>query len=103
MDIPSQLARVIDWPVKVVHASDLGHLGSTASPDSGDDAPEATERRVIDNPSAVIILVDLLNLGIESGSLLEAVAFPELSDLTEDLLAIGVPAVPLDGGMEAVH
>lgn len=94
---------MIDRSVKVVHASDLGHLGITTSSNGGDDTSKPSKRGIVDNPFALIILVNLLNLGVESSPLLEAVALPKLSDLAEDLLAIGIAAVPLDGGMEAVH
>jgi len=42
-------------------------------------------------------------VGVEFGFRFEAVPFPELGDLGDDLLAVGVPSAPSDRGMETVH
>lgn len=40
---------------------------------------------------------------MEFGAGVEVVALPEVADLGEDLLAVGVAGFPLYGGVEAVH
>ena len=40
---------------------------------------------------------------MEFGAGVEVVALPEVADLGEDLLAVGVAGFPFYGGVEAVH
>lgn len=58
---------------------------------------------VIDDPSALLILVDAVDLVVELGALVELVKSPEVADLPDDLLLVRVALLPIDGGMEAVH
>lgn len=101
--IPSKLARVIDVALKLFHAWELGHLGFTTGTDSGDDAFEVAIGRVVDDPSALLILVDLFHGCVELGACFKSVFLPKLLYLAQDLLSIGIPAFPLDRGVEAEH
>ncbi|TKW51861.1 hypothetical protein CTA1_1114 [Colletotrichum tanaceti] len=67
---------------------ELGHLGFTAGADSGDDALKVAIGRVVDDPSALLVLVDLLGGGVELGPGFQAVLFPELLHLAENLLSV---------------
>lgn len=89
--------------LEVFQAWELGHLGLAAGTDCGDNTLEVAIGGVIYDPASLFVLVDLLNGGIEPGPGFQAVFLPDLFDLTEDLLPVGVAALPLDGRVEAEH
>lgn len=81
----------------------MRHLGVATRANGSDDAFEASPGRIVDDPPAELVLVHLVDLDVELGLVLEAVALPELLDLADNLLAVGVAALPPDGRVEAVH
>lgn len=82
----------------------MRHLGLAAGANGGNQAVKGAQRRVVvDDPARLLVLLDALDLDAELGVLVQVVALPELLDLADDLLAVGIAALPLDGGVEAVH
>lgn len=98
-----QLGRVVDFSFELLLAGDVGHLGVSAGSDGSDDTIKAAVGRVVDNPAAIVVLVDFLNAGVELGALLETIKLPKLGDLADDLPTIGISSTPLHGGMKTVH
>ena len=94
---------VIDFAFEGFLAGYMRHFGITAASDCGHDAVEAAVRRVVDDPAALLVLIDRGDAGVEFGAVLQAVAFPKLSYLGDDLLAVGVAGGPADGGVETIH
>lgn len=81
----------------------MEHFGITAASNGGHDAVEAAIGRVVDDPAALFVLIYGGDAGIEFGAVLQAVAFPELGYLGDDLLAVGVAGGPANGGVETIH
>lgn len=81
----------------------MRHLDLATRANGGDEAVEATIRRTIDDPPAVAVLRDTPDLGVELGLLVEPVALPELANLLDDLLPVGIATLPLHGRVEAIH
>lgn len=73
------------------------------SPHSGNKTVEMAVGSVVDDPSAFLVLVNLVHLGVELCPGVKAVGLPDLSNLAEDLLAIRVASLPLNGRKESVH
>lgn len=88
--LPSQLAAVINFPLELLHAWKSRHLGIPACAHCGNQALEAAIGRVIDDPAALIVLVRLGDLEVESRLALETVALPQQPELFDDFLAIWV-------------
>lgn len=70
---------------------------------SYDEAVKAALGGVVDNPAALLITIDGFYFLVEPGLVFEVVATPELLDLAEDLVAVGVALFPADAGVEAIH
>ena len=98
-----KLGRVVDWALELLLARDVRCLGITASSNRGDHAVVAALRRVVDDPAALLVLVDFLDARVEASLVLQAVALPQGLDLVDDLLAVGIAFGPLDGGVESIH
>jgi hypothetical protein len=94
---------VIDWLLKLVHALHFRDFGFTACTDSRYDAVKSAVSSVVDDPSPLFVLVNLLDLGVELCASVEPIPLPQLSNLPEDLLAIWVAPFPLHRRMEPVH
>ena len=101
--LPVEFGGVVDFASEGFLAGYMGHFGVTAASNGGHDAVEAAVRRIVDYPAALLVLIDGGDAGVEFGAVLQAVAFPELGYLGDDLLAIGVARAPVDGGVETVH
>jgi hypothetical protein len=101
--LAGQARRVVDLSFELIHAGDMWHLSISAGSNRCDNAIKPTFGSVVNNPATFLILVDLLNLSVELCLLFEAVSFPELGNLANDLLTVGVAALPLDRGVESVH
>lgn len=98
-----QLAGVVDVALERVQPGQVGHLDVAAGADGGDQAVEAAVGRVVDDPAGLVVLVRLVDPEVEPGLVLEVVPAPELLGLVDDLLAVGISALPLDRGVESVH
>jgi hypothetical protein len=98
-----ELGRMVDFAFEVLLTRNVWHLGSSAGAYSSEYTIEAAIGRVIDDPTVLFVLVDLLYLGVESGLVFELVSVPKISDLLDDLRLLGVPSIPVDGRVEAVH
>lgn len=94
---------MVHLALELAHSIHCWHLWVTACADSSNQSFEMSIGRIIDNPAAFVILVYLVNGRIELGSRVESISFPQLLDLAENLLSIGIPAIPLDRGMESIH
>ena len=94
---------MVDFAFEGFLAGYMRHFGITAASDGREDAIEAAVRGIIDDPAALLVFRDGSDAGVELGAVLQAVAFPELGDLGDDLLAVGVAGGPVDGGVETVH
>lgn len=70
---------------------------------SGDETVKSAVGWIVEYPAPIVILVHLVDLGIELCFALEAVLFPQLSNLTKNLLPVWIPTVPLDTWMKPVH
>lgn len=102
--LPSQITRVIDFPLELFHAWDVRHLGITTGSNGCNQAVIVPEGRiVVDKPTALIILLDTIDFDAEFCLFFKVVFFPDLLDLADNLLAVGIAALPFDGGMESVH
>ena len=100
---PIEFGGVVDFAFEGFLAGYVRDFGVAAASDSGHDAVEAAVRRVIDDPAGLLVLINRGDAGVEFGAGLQAVAFPELGYLGDDLLAVGVAGGPADGGVETVH
>lgn len=69
---------MVDVALELLHARKLGHLGLTAGTYSGDDAFEMAIGGVVDDPSALLILVDLFHGCVELGACLKSIFLPKL-------------------------
>lgn len=78
-------------------------LRLSACAHSRDETVKSAVGRIIEYPAAVLILVHLVDLGLELCLALEAIFLPQLSDLTEDLLPVWITPIPLDAWMKPVH
>lgn len=78
-------------------------LGLSASTNCCDETIKRSIGRIVQNPSAFIILINLVDLGIEFGLALQSILLPKLAKLTEDLLSIRIPTCPLDRREESIH
>ncbi len=100
---PVEFRGVVDFAFEGFLAGDMRHFGIAAASDGGHNAVEAAVRRIVDDPAALLVLRDGGDAGVEFGAVLQAVAFPELGYLGDDLVAVGVAGGPVDGGVETVH
>ena len=100
---PVEFGGVVDFAFERFLAGYVGHFGIAAAADGGHDAVEAAVRGVVDYPAALSVFVDGGDAGVELGAVLQAVAFPQLGYLGDDLVAVGVAGGPADGGVETVH
>ena len=98
-----QLAGVIYLALELLLAWNMGHFGFSACTNRRNDAIEAPVGGVVDDPSSLIILVDLCDVCIKLCTLIEPVSLPKLLDLGDDLFAIRVATTPSHGGMKSVH
>ena len=94
---------MVDFAFEGFLAGYMRHFGLAAASNGGHDAVEAAVRGVVDDPAALLVLVHGGDAGVEFGAVLQAVAFPELGYLGDDLLAVGVAGGPVDGGVETIH
>ena len=100
---PVEFGGVVYFAFEGFLAGYVRHFGLAAAADGGYDAVEAAVGGVVDDPAALLVFVDGGDAGIEFGAGLQAVSFPELGDLGDDLVAVGVAGGPADGGVETVH
>lgn len=100
---PVEFRGVVDFAFEGFSAGYMGHFGLATAADGGHDAVEAAVRWVVDDPAALLVFIDGGDAGVELGAVLQAVAFPELGYLGDDLMAVGVARGPVNGGMETVH
>lgn len=89
--------------LEVLHAGHRRHLRLSAGPDRRDDSLEPPVGGIVDDPSAILVLVYLIDLCVELGLRVQTVVLPEMSDLTDDLLAVRISTLPLHGWVEAIH
>ena len=82
---------------------EVGNFGLAAGSDRGQDAVETPVGGVVDQPAALLVFVYGGDPGVEFGAVLKAVLLPQVGDLGDDLLAVWVAGVPLQGWEEAVH
>ena len=94
---------MVDFAFEGFLAGYMRYFGLAAASNGGHDAVETAVRRVVDDPAALLVLVNGGDAGVEFGAVLQAVAFPELGYLGDDLLAVGVAGGPVDGGVETIH
>lgn len=95
---------MVNLSFKLFHAGDMRHLGVTTSSNRSNEAVKVSKGRVVvDKPAAFVILLEALDFDAKLCLFIQVVGFPDLFDLLDDLLAIGIAALPFDGGMEAVH
>lgn len=94
---------MVNFTSEVLGTLELGHDGVAARSNSGNEAVEAAVGRVIDDPALLFVEICFVHFEVEASAFLEAVAVPELADLGDDLVTIGISALPLDGRVEAVH
>ena len=94
---------MIDFAFEGFLAGYMRHFGVAAAADGGHDAVEATVGRIVDDPAALLIFEYGGDAGVQFGAVLQAVAFPQLDYLGDDLVAVGVAGGPVDGGVEPVH
>lgn len=80
----------------------MRHFGITTSADGTEDSVEPAVGRVVDDPATFVILVNVVNLGIENGFFLESIKFPNLADLVNKLISLWIAARVLDFGMKPV-
>ena len=100
---PVEFGGVVDFASEGLLARYVRHFGFAAAADGGYDAVEAAVGWVVDDPAALLVFVDGGDAGVEFGAGLQAVAFPELGYLGDDLVTVGVAGGPSDGGVETVH
>ena len=98
-----EFGGVVDFAFEGFLAGYMGHFWFAATADGGHDSVEAAVRRVVDDPAALLVFIDGRDTGVEFGAVLQAVAFPELGDLGDDLVAVGVAGGPVDRGVKTVH
>lgn len=98
-----QLRRVVDVTLELLLSWKLGHLRVTTRSNSSKDTVKLSVRNVIDDPTALSILADRLNLGIKICLLFQPIAMPDFGNLFDNLLAAWVAFVPEHRGEEAVH
>ena len=94
---------MINLAFKFLLIGHVRHLGISTTAHCSQDSVEATIRRVVDNPVSLIILFNRGDTGIEFCAFLQAVTFPQLSNLRHNLLTVGITGAPLDGGMKTIH
>ena len=94
---------MVDFAFEGFLAGYVRHFGIAAASDGGHYAVEAAVRRVVDDPAALLVFEYGGDAGIEFGAVLQAVAFPQLGYLGDDLVAVRVAGGPVDGGVETVH
>ena len=100
---PVEFRGVVDFAFEGFLAGYMRYLGLAAASNGSHDAIEAAVRRVVDDPAALLVLVNVGDAGVEFGAVLQAIALPELGYLGDNLLAVGVAGGPVDGGVETVH
>ena len=94
---------MVDFAFEGFLAGNVRHFGIAAAADGGHNAIEAAVRGVVDDPAALLVFEYGGDAGVEFGAVLQAVAFPELGYLGDDLVPVGVAGGPVDGGVETVH
>lgn len=87
---------------KILHALHMGYYWVPTGSNGSNDPFESSVLGVIDNPAAVLVFIHLVDLGIELRLAIQAIPFPELLYLTDNLLPVWISALPFDGGMEPV-
>lgn len=92
-----------DVSFELLLASDVRGLRVATCADRRDDAFESAIARVVDYVSALVILQNLVHFCIEASLLVQLVGFPNFSDLRDNLLTVGISALPVHGGEEAIH
>lgn len=75
-------------------SSDLRRIDIPAGADCGHKAIKVAIGRVVYNPLAILFLECVVHLAVERRSLGKAIEVPELLDLAENLLTIGVIVLP---------
>ena len=98
-----QVRGMVYFAAEDVLVGEVGEFGGAAGADGGDDAVEAAMGGVVDEPAVLAVFVDGGDAGVEFGAGLQRVLFPELGDLRDDLLAVGVAGAPVQRGEESVH
>lgn len=94
---------MVNRPLKLLDTVNMRHLGITTSADGGNDALEVTIGGVVDDPAALSVLVDLLDPRLELGALIQPVRLPDMPHLAEDLLPVGVSAIPANRRVKSEH
>lgn len=100
---PIKVGGVKNLAHEAVHARDGGHLRIAASTDRRNKAIEASIGGIVDDPSALFVLVRLLNSEAKLGPLLEPVSLPESANLGNNLMLVWVTLLPLNRRMKPVH
>lgn len=100
---PIQLARVIYWSLELFPVWEYGNLGLSTCAHGGDETFKLSMLGMVDDPSAIVVLVHALDPDLELGNLVQAIPPPQLLDLVQDLLAVRVASTPTDRRVEAVH
>ena len=100
---PIELRTMPDFSLEVLLTRQRGHLGIAACANSSDHAVKASVLWVVDDPAPVLILIHLLEFGLELSLLLQTIFLPQLLDLADNLLAIRIPICPVHGRVEAIH
>lgn len=75
----------------------------TTAPNGRYNSLKAAIGWVVDDPASLPILRDRRDTRIELCAFLQTVALPQLGDLRNDLLAVGVSLAPFNRWVEAVH
>jgi len=98
-----QLRRVKDLTLELVLTGYVRHLSITARSDSSNYTVKLAIGAVVDDPAVLRVFAYRLDPVIKFGLVLQSVLFPDILDLFENLITLGVAFVPEDGREEAVH
>jgi len=94
---------VKDLTLELVLTRYVRHFSITARSDCSNDTVKLAVGAVVDDPAVLRVFANRLDPVIELGLVLQSVLFPDILDLFEDLITLGVALVPEDGREEAVH
>lgn len=103
VDLLIKLGRMDNLAFEIFRARDVGHFRLATGTDGGNDALEAAVGRVVNDPSALVILIYFFDFKVESCTLVKLVELPEMANLLDNLRLVRVSLLPVDGWMEAIH
>lgn len=98
-----ELGGVDDFTFELVRAVKVDHLWLATSANGRDETLVATVGGVVDDPSALLVLIHLVDPEVERRVLVELVQLPQLLNLLDNLRLVRVALLPVDGGVEPVH